>query len=89
MRIQVERISNRGRYGEYPALKNVVTGNIYVDVTLGLARFLTCGPDGLNRSGEFVGYNIPGAWHTWNGQEPDCPLKKEIVFDYARSMQPA
>lgn len=76
----VKRIANRGRYGEYPALQNIVTGKVYVDTTLGLDRFLTSDSDGLNRSGEFVGFNIPGAWTTWNGEEPECPIRKDCEF---------
>ncbi len=81
MILPVKRIENRGRFGEYPALRNVKTGQVYVDTTLGMPRFLTQNEQGLNRSGEFVGFNIPGAWTTWNGWEPDCPIKAECVFD--------
>ena len=83
MKITVQKIPNKGRFAEYPALKNVRTGQVYVDTTLGQTRFLEFGEDGLNRCGEFVGFNPPGAWTTWNGQEPECPIKREISFELA------
>ena len=78
--LQVKRISNRGTHGEYPALQNVNTGAVYVDITLGIDRHLIADANGENRSGEFVGYNIPGAWNTFN-QEPECPLRRDIAFE--------
>lgn len=77
--IPVKRISNRGVHGEYPALQNIRTGTIYVDTTLGMDRFLVADAEGCNRCGEFVGYNIPGAWHTFV-HEPEVPLRRDIQF---------
>lgn len=75
----VRHIENLGNYGEYPALQNVVTGRKYVDITLGIERFLKCGEDGLNVHGQYVGFNLKGAWHSFE-QEPECTLKSEITF---------
>lgn len=52
-----------------PRLKNVLTGRIYADVSIGDKRY------------QPVKYNIMGAWHsvTQDG-EPDCPLKPDINF---------
>ena len=82
--LYVKSISNRGRFGEYPAMRNTVNGAVYVDVTLGLPRFLSFDTNGENIHGDFVGYNIPGHWHTFNGEEPDCPLKRELSFNLAK-----
>ncbi|TXH13690.1 MAG: hypothetical protein E6R03_10885 [Hyphomicrobiaceae bacterium] len=79
MQLIVKRIKNRGTHGEYPALKNIQTGKIYVDITLGEQRFLEADANGENRHGDFVAYNIPGAWHSFIG-EPECPLRRDIEF---------
>lgn len=84
MKIRVKRIENRGRHGEYPALQNVVTGKVYVDTTLGMPRFLAADERGENIHGEFVGYNIPGAWHSFCG-EPECPLRRDLVFELEKT----
>lgn len=78
--LKVKRIANRGVHGEYPALQNTVTGKIYVDITLGEPRFLERDSNGENRCGEFVGFNLPGAWHSFCG-EPECPLRRDVVFE--------
>lgn len=80
MIIDVKKINNVGRFGEYPALKNIKTGCIYVDVTLANPRYLAHDANGENAHGLFVGYNILGAWHSFN-QEPECPLRKDITFN--------
>lgn len=77
--LHVKRVSNRGIHGEYPALQNIHTGAVYVDITLGIERHLIADANGENRSGEFVAFNIPGAWHSYQ-QEPECPLRREITF---------
>lgn len=79
MQILVKRIKNQGTHGEYPALKNIETGKIYVDIELGDARNLQADNNGENRFGHFVAYNIPGAWHSFIG-EPECPLRRDIQF---------
>lgn len=87
--LKVKRIKNRGVHGEYPALINTVTGRIYVDTTLGIPRFLAANDKGENIHGDFVGFNIPGAWHSFCG-EPECPLLRDVVFDLCQppSLQP-
>lgn len=80
MKIVVKRIKNVGQFGEYPALKNIQTGKIYVDIEQGNAANLKADSKGENRFGHFVDYNIPGAWHSFNGFEPDCPLRSDIEF---------
>jgi len=77
--IKVKRTRNMGDYGEYPALRNVDTGKVYVDICLGLADRITPDSDGLNRFGDYVGYNIRGHWHTYEG-EPECALRRDIKF---------
>lgn len=77
--IKVKRIENRGVHGEYPALRNTETGMVYVDTTLAIPRFLKCDSNGENIHGDFVGYNIPGCWHTFK-HEPECPIKRDVVF---------
>ncbi len=62
-------------------MRNTINGEVYVDVTLGLPRFLAFDGKGENIHGDFVGYNIPGHWHTYNGEEPECPLRREIAFN--------
>lgn len=79
MQIQVKRIKNQGAFGEYPALKNIKTGKVYVDIEQGNADNLKADNNGENRFGHFVAYNIPGAWHTFIG-EPECPLRRDIQF---------
>ena len=78
--IKVKRIPNQGTHGEYPALKNVETNAIYVDTTLGMSRFLVADQHGENIHGAFVGYNIPGSWHSFIG-EPECPLRRDLAFE--------
>jgi hypothetical protein len=53
-----------------PRLKNVESGRIYVDISIGRIEH------------QPVKYNVPGAWHTVSGpnDEPDCPLKKDVFF---------
>ena len=80
MQIDVKKIENVGCFGEYPALKNVKTGAVYVDITLALPRFLAADKNGENIHGEFVGFNIPGAWHSFCG-EPECPLRRDLIFN--------
>ncbi len=80
MKITVKKIQNKGVHGEYPAMQNTKTGAVYVDTCLGMSRFLEADKNGENIHGEFVGFNIAGAWHSFN-QEPECPLKREIVFE--------
>ena len=79
MQILVKRIKNVGQFGEYPALKNIKTGKIYVDIEQGNADSLKADSNGENRFGHFVAYNIPGAWHSFIG-EPECPLRRDIRF---------
>ena len=66
---------------DYPALKNVITGRVYVDVCLGIERCLKPDEKGYNQYEQYVGYNIPGAWHSFNGEEPLCPLSSDVVFE--------
>ena len=80
MQIDVKKIENVGYHGEYPAMKNAKTGKIYVDTTLAMPRFLAADANGENIHGEFVGFNIPGAWHSFH-HEPECPLRRDIVFN--------
>lgn len=77
--LKVKKIPPVGAH-DYPALKNVTTGRIYVDTCLGIADALKFGDDGYNKFGEFVGYNIPGRWCTFH-EEPECPLKKDVQFE--------
>jgi len=78
--LNVKRIPNRGVHGEYPALKNIDSGRVYVDITLGLPRFLEADKNGENRHGQFVAFNIPGAWCTFE-HEPVCPLRRNVTFN--------
>jgi hypothetical protein len=66
---------------DYPALKNVDSGRIYVDTCLGINRYLQANESGFNDYGDYVKFNIPGAWHSFNGEEPDCPLHHDVVFE--------
>lgn len=86
--LTVKSISNRGRFGEYPAMRNTVTGAVYVDVTLGLPRFLTFDANGENIHGDFVGYNIPGHWHSYNGEEPECRIMRDVTFNIVSPAKP-
>lgn len=78
--LRVKRIENRGQFGEYPALRNIDNGAVYVDITLGIPHHLTADANGENRHGYFVGYNIPGAWNLYE-QEPVCALRRDIQFE--------
>lgn len=80
MKIQVQRIKNVGYHSEYPALKNIKTGAVYVDTTLAIPRFLAADENGENMHGDFVGFNIPGCWHSFCG-EPACRLRRDVVFE--------
>jgi hypothetical protein len=80
--IKVKKIRNRGRNEEYPAMRNVVTGAVYVDITLGDPRYQKVVAGGNNHWSQYVAFNIPGAWTTWNGEEPDCPLRHDIEFEF-------
>jgi hypothetical protein len=52
-----------------PRLKNIETGRIYADISLG------------DKKWQPIEYNIPGAWHSTTAEgEPDCPLRKDIQF---------
>ena len=56
-----------------PRLKNIDTGRIYVDVSLG------------KMEGK---YNIHGDWHTASKDgEPDTPLKEDIAFILYQDMK--
>jgi hypothetical protein len=62
--LKVKRIPPIG-INDYPALKNIVTGRVYVDVCLGdfdpNNRYLKANEDGFNNYGNYVKFNIPGA----------------------------
>jgi hypothetical protein len=52
-----------------PRLKNLDTGRIYADISLGDEKW------------QPRKYNIPGDWHTTTRDgEPDCPLREDITF---------
>jgi hypothetical protein len=78
--LTVKKIANVGLHGEYPALKNVKTGKVYVDIMLGMPRFLDADANGENIHGDFVGFNIPGGWHSFH-HEPECPLRRDVFFE--------
>lgn len=78
MKINVKRINPVG-FCDYPALQNTKTGQIYVDVCLADSKALECDETGHNRHGEFVNYNIKGAWHIFC-EEPEMPLRKDLEF---------
>ena len=78
--LRVKKISPVG-FNHYPALKNIDTGKIYVDTSLGAYKnnAFTIDHD-YNTFGEYIGYNIPGTWCTFH-LEPEIPLKHNIHFD--------
>jgi hypothetical protein len=78
MILRVKRISPVGLQ-DYPALRNVDTGRVYVDTCLGIPKELEHDAEGNNSHGEYVNYNIPGRWCTFH-EEPECPLRKDIEF---------
>jgi hypothetical protein len=79
MILRVKRIKPVGLQ-DYPALRNVETKRVYVDTCLGIPKELEHDNQGYNSHGEYVAYNIPGRWCTFN-KEPECPLKKDIEFE--------
>lgn len=77
MTFKVKRISDDS-YWSYPRLKNIETGKIYADVSLGESECYPYFPNGFGQCPS----NIPGAWHTVTQDgEPDCPLNPNVIFE--------
>lgn len=56
-----------------PRLKNVDTGAIYADVSLGYERY------------QPVKFNIPGDWHTTSPEgEPSFRLRPDVEFEIVK-----
>lgn len=77
---RVKRIKPIG-IQSYPTIKNIDTGEIYVDISLETYdNKKICDEQGYDKYGHFVNYKgLKGAWHTFS-EEPEYPLKENIEF---------
>lgn len=77
---RIVRWLNRCHKGEYPALQNIESGAIYLDISFGEIEL-----SGLSRE-EYERHGIPGHWHLATNHpdydpEPIGIIRKGIIFE--------